>query len=154
MVHCCYKAFTMVLVQHLFTAYYVPRTLLVTQAQHGYKKNTREPVALIWWGNHEKLIFFFFLIFSVYCWSGRRTTEEEERVRPRQTGTGKEVLWKRWSFFFEFYFIYFLYSKFLLVIHFIHISVYMSTPISQFITPPTPPPPFSPLGVNTWRGGL
>ena len=70
-------------------------------------------------------------------------------MRPRQTGTGKEVLWKRWSFFFEFYFIYFLYSKFLLVIHFIHISVYMSTPISQFITPPTPPPPFSPLGVNT-----
>ena len=40
-------------------------------------------------------------------------------------------------FFFEFLnfilFI-FLYSRFLLVIHFIHISVYMSIPISQFIT--------------------
>ena len=37
---------------------------------------------------------------------------------------------------------------FLLVIHFIHISVYMSIPISQFITPPPPPlaafPPWSP----------
>ena len=42
-------------------------------------------------------------------------------------------------FFFEFYFIYFLYSSFLLVFYFIHISVYMSIPISQFI-PPQPPP--------------
>ena len=33
----------------------------------------------------------------------------------------------------------FLYSRFLLVIHFIHISVYMSIPISQFIIPPPPP---------------
>ena len=32
---------------------------------------------------------------------------------------------------FEFYFI-FLYSRFLLVINFIHISVYMSIPIAQF----------------------
>ena len=50
-------------------------------------------------------------------------------------------------FFFEFLnfilFI-FLYSRFLLVIYFIHISVYMSIPISQFI--PLPPPPrFPPL---------
>ena len=35
-------------------------------------------------------------------------------------------------FFFEFLNIIFLYSRLLLVIHFIHISVYMSTPISQF----------------------
>ena len=35
---------------------------------------------------------------------------------------------------------YFLYSRFLLVIHFIHISVYMSIPIAQFITPPPPRP--------------
>ena len=34
----------------------------------------------------------------------------------------------------------FLYSRFLLVINFIHISVYMSIPISQFITPPSPTP--------------
>ena len=34
----------------------------------------------------------------------------------------------------------FLYSRFLLVINFIHISVYMSIPITQFITPPSPPP--------------
>ena len=52
--------------------------------------------------------------------------------------------------FFEFYFI-FLYSRFLLVIYFIHISVYMSIPISQFIPPPPPPPlPLSPLGVHTF----
>ena len=38
--------------------------------------------------------------------------------------------------FFEFYFIYFLYSRFFLVIYFIHISVYMSIPISQFIIYP------------------
>ena len=54
-------------------------------------------------------------------------------------------------FFFEFYFICFLYSRFLLVIHFIHISLYMSIPISQFIPPPPPPPPpLSPLGVHTF----
>ena len=52
-------------------------------------------------------------------------------------------------FFFEFLnfilFI-FLYSRFLLVIHFIHISVYMSIPIAQFITPPPHPPvAFPPL---------
>ena len=48
-------------------------------------------------------------------------------------------------YFFEFYFI-FLYSRFLLVIHFIHISVYMSILISQFITPPPPAtfPPWCP----------
>ena len=34
----------------------------------------------------------------------------------------------------------FLYSRFLLVMHFIHISGYMSIPISQFITPPPPSP--------------
>ena len=37
-----------------------------------------------------------------------------------------------------------LYRRFLLVICFIHISVYMSISISQFITPP-PPLPLSPL---------
>ena len=45
---------------------------------------------------------------------------------------------------FEFYFIYFLYSRFLLVTYFIHISVHMSIPISQFIPPP-PPSQFLPL---------
>ena len=39
---------------------------------------------------------------------------------------------------FEFYFI-FLYSRFLLIINFIHISVYMSISIDQFITPPSTP---------------
>ena len=52
-------------------------------------------------------------------------------------------------YFILFYFIYFLYSRSLLVINFIHISVYMSIPISQFITLP-PPPPLSPLGVHTF----
>ena len=56
---------------------------------------------------------------------------------------------KIYLFFFEFLnFIYFLYSRFLLAIYFIHISVYMSIPISQFIPPPPPPlisvPPWCP----------
>ena len=38
--------------------------------------------------------------------------------------------------FFSFFF---LYSRFFLVIHFVHISVYMSIPTAQFITPPPPP---------------
>ena len=53
-------------------------------------------------------------------------------------------------FLFLFRFIYlFLYSRFLLVIYFIHISVYMSTPISQFIPPPPPPcfPPLASIGL-------
>ena len=40
------------------------------------------------------------------------------------------------------------YLTFLLDIYFIHISVYMSIPISQFIPPPPPPLPLSPLGVH------
>ena len=48
------------------------------------------------------------------------------------------------SLFLKFNFIYFLHSRFLLVIYFIHISVYMSAPISQFITPPPPPCPTFP----------
>ena len=40
----------------------------------------------------------------------------------------------------------FLCSRFLLVIHFIHISVYMSIPISQFI----PPPPHPPAAFPAW----
>ena len=44
-------------------------------------------------------------------------------------------------FFVEFFFnLIVLYSRFLLVIYFIHISVYMSIPISQFIPPPPPTP--------------
>ena len=53
--------------------------------------------------------------------------------------------------FLFFYFFNFLYSRFLLVIPFIHISVYMSIPVSQFIPPPPPPPPAAyPLGVHTF----
>ena len=48
-------------------------------------------------------------------------------------------VWSVNTFFFEFYFIYFLYNRFSLVIYFIHISVYMSIPISQFIPPPPHP---------------
>ena len=40
---------------------------------------------------------------------------------------------------FQFYFI-LLYIRFLWVIYFIHVSVYMSIPISQFIPPPPRPP--------------
>ena len=52
--------------------------------------------------------------------------------------------------YFEFLNFIFLYSRFLLVIYFIHISVYMSIPISQFIPPPPPTLPLSPLGVHTF----
>ena len=54
---------------------------------------------------------------------------------------GQKEVTQHFSFLFwilEFYF--FLYSRFLLVFHFIHISVYMSIPISQFIRPPPPHP--------------
>ena len=53
-------------------------------------------------------------------------------------------------FFFEFLNFIFLYSRFLLVIHFIHISVYMSiqSPNSSHHLPH--PPPLSPLGVHTF----
>ena len=47
--------------------------------------------------------------------------------------------------FFEFYLFTVLHSRFLSVIYFIHISVYISIPISQFITPPPPPCHFPPL---------
>ena len=50
-------------------------------------------------------------------------------------------------FIFEFYFIYFLNNRFS-VVYFIHISVYMSIPISQFIPPS--PTSLSPLGVHTF----
>ena len=48
---------------------------------------------------------------------------------------------------FEFYFIYFFIHQVLISYHFIHISVYMSIPISQFIPPPPRPhtPCFPPL---------
>ena len=45
---------------------------------------------------------------------------------------------------FEFY-LFFLHSRSLLVINFIHISVYISIPVTQFITPPPPPRRFPPL---------
>ena len=44
------------------------------------------------------------------------------------------------TFFLNFILFIFLYSRFLLVIHFIHISVYMSIPISQFNPLATFPP--------------
>ena len=50
-----------------------------------------------------------------------------------------QTIFKDFFWIFEFYFIIFLYSRSLLVIHFIHISVYMPIPITQFITPPPPP---------------
>ena len=50
-----------------------------------------------------------------------------------------------YTFFLNLILFIFLYSRFLLVIHFIHISVYMSIPVSQFITPPPPDRHFHPL---------
>ena len=79
-------------------------------------------------------------------------------IEPTPPRTGRQSL-NHWtarevpnncSFFFCILFI-FLYSKFLLVIYFIHVGVYMSIPISQFIPPPPPPAtPLSPLGVHTF----
>ena len=48
------------------------------------------------------------------------------------------------QFFFSFFEFIFLYSRFLLVIYFIHVSVYMSIPISQFIPPLPAFPPWCP----------
>ena len=73
----------------------------------------------------EKLIFFCFLFLSFFL-----------------------------SFsFFLFFFLSFFHSRFLLVICFVHISVCMSIPISQFIPPPPtiiPLPHSFPLGVHTF----
>ena len=57
----------------------------------------------------------------------------------------RDFPWAYVCLFFLILFI-FLYSRFLLVINFIHISVYVSIPISQFITPPpTSPATLPPL---------
>ena len=54
------------------------------------------------------------------------------------------------DFFLNFWILFiFLYSR-LLVIYFIHISVYVSIPISQFIPLPPHHPLLSPLGVHTF----
>ena len=87
---------------------------------------------------------------------------ETSRVWPRRDPAGQ--LWEGngiifclfvfvlflFCFVFDFLNFIFLYSRFLLVIHFIHISVYMSIPIAQFITPPPPPRHFPRLGVHTF----
>ena len=59
--------------------------------------------------------------------------------------------WKSVFFFFNLLLLLLLlllYSRFSLFIYFIHISVYMSIPISQFIPPRPPPLPLSPCGVH------
>ena len=77
---------------------------------------------------------------SMHVWSGSNS----------QLNLWRQMWRMRVSIFFpsDHFFIfrilfYFLYSRFLLVIYSIHSSVYMSIPISQFITPP--PPHFPPL---------
>ena len=50
-------------------------------------------------------------------------------------------LFRCFYFYSEYLNFIFLYSRFLLVTYFIHISVYMSIPISQFITSPPAPTP-------------
>ena len=57
-----------------------------------------------------------------------------------------QFYWSQRTSFLKKFLFYFLYSRFLLVIYFIHISVYMSIPISQFIPPPPHPHPIFP----TW----
>ena len=56
-------------------------------------------------------------------------------------GNNEIFLTSSGQIFFNFLILFiYLYSRFLLVINFIHISVYMSIPIAQFITPPLAPP--------------
>ena len=95
--------------------------------------------------------------FNWYCWSAGYCSAgccHPAAHRPMPTSlpinlSGAQTAADLFFFFFFLNFIYFLYSRFLLVIYFIHISVYMSMPISQFITPPPPrPPPLSLLGVH------
>ena len=53
----------------------------------------------------------------------------------------KVCLWVwQWKSSWWYYLFIYSHSRFLLVINFIHISVYMSIPISQFVTPPPPCP--------------
>ena len=60
-------------------------------------------------------------------------------INPKSGARGGSRVMKTEAFFLNFILFIFLYSRFLLVIYFIHISVYMSVPISQFIPPPLPP---------------
>ena len=68
----------------------------------------------------------------------------EDGILPASCWKCTAHLWN--ILFFFFWILLFLYSRFLLAIYFIHISVYMSIPISQFITAPhTHPSPLPPL---------
>ena len=85
------------------------------------------------------------------CWGKGvlMTFDLSDSKRP-QVGLIFRGWWQFALFFLNLILFIFLYRRFLLVIHFIHISVYMSIPISQFITPPPPTPPLFPLGVHTF----
>ena len=85
--------------------------------------------------------FTFQLIFIEYLLCAKSSGQGHENPkwpRPESSSGGTFI------FFLNFIVFIFLYSRFLLVIHFIHISDYLSIPISQFITPPPPPATFPP----------
>lgn len=97
--NCSYKAFTIVLVQHLFTAYDVSRTWLVTQAQQTYKKNTRQPVSFKKSANpfnHEKLNYFLrsFLSIGDPAEGPQRRKSETKADWTRRGGLVGEVVFK------------------------------------------------------------
>ena len=82
------------------------------------------------------------LSFITNLWSFSFKNQSFDKCKPCDSDNSIHIC-RSSIFFFKVWILFFLYSRFLLVIHFVHISVYMSVPISQFI-----PPPLSPLGVH------
>ena len=81
-----------------------------------------------------------------HLWKTQIPHSQGNRLPPLWSPGELRALLALLSFFLNFRILFILlYSRFLLVIHFIHISVYMSIPISQFITPPPLPHHFPPL---------
>ena len=102
-----------------------------------------------------KQSFFLNFIYFCLCWVFIAARGLSLVVVSRSYSSlrcaGSSLWWLLAFFFLNFILFIFLYSRFLFVIYFIHISVYMSIPISQFIPPPPPhPPPLPPLGVYTF----
>ena len=78
---------------------------------------------------HHSFFFFFFLVSHCLYYCLKKLMSVKIFFYFQET----------WGFFLNFRILFiFLYSRFLLVIYYIHISVCMSIPISQFITPPPP----------------
>ena len=120
--------------------------VLVTQDHTAYKWQNYHLMLILPYSKTRSDIFMTLHCLCLRLYHFHFSFTPSSRIKMFANGIeGERVI----AFFFEFYFIYFLYGRFLLVIYFIHISVYMTIPISQFIPPP-PLPPLSPLGVHTF----